>query len=159
MTMNNCKCEQIKLDINKDTNTLINESYDYYKALSSEEDIYFNNKIILFKNEIDVHTMKELGFEHIISMKNNIGLRIYEKNRMIYLPMIKIIFCDCLTNKSEDITIYRDRKDICIWCKKLNYLIVLTERENGYLLQTAYPIIYKNKLREVEKKANENGIY
>ena len=73
--------------------------------------------------------------------------------------MIKIIFCDCLTNKSEDITIYRDRKDICIWCKKLNYLIVLTERENGYLLQTAYPIIYKNKLREVEKKANENGIY
>ena len=80
MTMNNCKCEQIKLDINKDTNTLINESYDYYKALSSEEDIYFNNKIILFKNEIDVHTMKELGFEHIISMKNNIGLRNDQNN-------------------------------------------------------------------------------
>lgn len=157
--MNNCKCEQIKLDINKDTNTLINESYDYYKSLSSEEDIYFNNKIMLFKKEIDVHTMKELGFEHIISMKNNIGLRTYEKNRMIYLPIIKIIFCDCLPKKCENLAIYRDKKDICIWCKKLNYLIVLAEREKGYLLQTAYPIIYKNKLREVEKKANENGIY
>lgn len=129
--MNICKCEQSKLDINKDTNTLINESYDYYKILSSEKNIYFNNKTILFKNEIDVHTMKELGFEHIISMKNNIGLRTYEKNRMIYLPIIKIIFRDCLLNKCKDLAIYRDKKDICIWCKKLNYLIVLTEREKG----------------------------
>ena len=37
--------------------------------------------------------MKELGYEHIISMKNNMGLRIYEKNRIIYMPILeKILF-------------------------------------------------------------------
>lgn len=157
--MSNCNSEQNKLDISKDINTLIDESYNYYKELSTKENIYFNNKIILFKRELDVHTMKELGFEHIISMKDNIGLRIYEKNRMIYLPIIEPILRDCLSNKCEDLVTYKDKKDICIWCKRLNYLIVLAEREKGYLLQTAYPIIYKNKLREVERKANENGIH
>lgn len=41
----------------------------------------------------------------------------------------------------------------------MDYLIVITERKNGYLLQTAYPIIYNHKRKEVEKKANENGIF
>lgn len=157
--MNNCKYENELLDINDDINILINNAYDYYKNFSLKNDIYFNNKKVFFKTELDVHTMKELGFEHIISMKNNIGLRTYEKNRMIYIPLIKIIFHNCLSDKCNSITIYKDKGDICIWCKKLNYLIVLSERKKGYLLQTAYPIIYKNKLHDVERKANENGIY
>ncbi len=45
-----------------------------------------------------------------------------------------------------------------LFCKELNYLIVLADRKDKYLLQTAYPVIYENKRKEVERKANENGI-
>ena len=77
---------------------------------------------------------------------------------MIYVPLIEKIFNNCCDKECDNIRIYKDKKDICIWCKKINYLIIITKRKNGYLLQTAYPIIYKHKIKEIEKKANENGI-
>ena len=156
---NNCKYENLKLNINKDMHDLIDESYRVFSNTLLKNEIIFKGKKILLKTEKDLHTMKELGYEHIVSMKNDLGLRIYEKNRMVYIPLIEKIFNKCCDKQCSNIKIYKDKKDICIWCKKLNYLIVITERENGYLLQTAYPIIYNHKRQEVEKKANENGIF
>lgn len=155
----NCKYENLKLDSNKDTNVLIDESYQAYSNTLLKNEINFKGKKLLLKTEKDLHTMKELGYEHIVSMKNDLGLRIYEKNRMIYVPLIEKIFNHCCDKQCDSIRIYKDKKDICIWCKKMDYLIVITERKNGYLLQTAYPIIYNHKRKEVEKKANENGIF
>lgn len=156
---NNCKFESLKLDLNKDTKTLLDESYKSYINSLSKKELYFKGEKLLLKTEKDLHTMKELGFEHIISKKNSMGLRIYEKNRMIYVPIIEKIFNNCCENQCNYIKIYRDYKDICIWCQNLDYLIVLTKRNEGYLLQTAYPIIYDHKRKEVQKKANENGIF
>ncbi len=156
---NRCKFEDLKLDLNKDLNVLINESYQAYSNTLLNNEITFKNKKLILKTEKDLHTMKELGFEHIVSMKNNLGLRIYDKNRMIYMPIIEKIFNNCCYEQCSSIKIYKDKKDICIWCKRLAYLIILSERKNGYLLQTAYPIIYNHKRKEVERKANENGIY
>ena len=79
-------------------------------------------KKLLLKTEKDLHTMKELGYEHIVSMKNKLGLRIYEKNRMIYVPLIEKIINNCCDKQCDSIRIYKDRKDICIWCKKMDYL-------------------------------------
>ena len=155
----NCKYENLKLDLNKDTNVLIDESYQAYSNTLLKNEINFKGKKLLLKTEKDLHTMKELGYEHIVSMKNKLGLRIYEKNRMIYVLLIEKIFNNCCDKQCDSIRIYKDKKDICIWCKKMDYLIVITERKNGYLLQTAYPIIYNHKRKEVEKKANENGIF
>ena len=106
---------------------------------------------------MDLHNNRELGFEHIVSMKQK-GLRIYEPNRTLYVPLIKIILSECSKNKCNSISIYRDYKDVCVWCREHKYLIVLTPRKDGYLLNTAYPVIYSNKIREIEKKANENGL-
>ena len=36
-------------------------------------------------------------------------------------------------------------------------MIVLIPRKDGYLLNTAYPVIFPNKIREIEKKANDRG--
>ncbi len=157
--INKCEYENLKLDINKDTNALIEESYQIYNNTLLKSKITFKGKILLLKSEKDLHTMKEQGYEHIVSMKNNLGLRIYEKNRMIYIPLIEKIFNNCSDKQCNNLKIYKDKNDICIWCKKLDYLIVLSERKNGYLLQTAYPIIYNHKRKEVEQKANENGIF
>ena len=88
----NCKYENLKLDSNKDTNVLIDESYQAYSNTLLKNEINFKGKKLLLKTEKDLHTMKELGYEHIVSMKNDLGLRIYEKNRMIYVPLIEKIF-------------------------------------------------------------------
>ena len=77
----NCKYENLKLDLNKDTNVLIDESYQEYSNTLLKNEINFKGKKLLLKTEKDLHTMKELGYEHIVSMKNKLGLRIYEKKQ------------------------------------------------------------------------------
>lgn len=154
---NECKYSCTIIDSSKDTNTLIKDSYEAFCECMNA-DLQFMGQRILYKTEKDLHTMKELGFQHIISMKNNLGIRIYEPNRMIYVPLIKEILSDCSKKTCNHISIYRDNKDICIWCRKNKFLIVLTPRKDGYLLNTAYPVIYTNKINEIEKKANENGL-
>lgn len=157
--MNKCKFENLKLDETKNINTLINESYENFREMLTKDNLSFQNKKIIFKTEMDLHNNKELGFEHIVSMKNEMSMRLYDKNRMLYVPLIEKILQNCCNGQCNEIKIYKDKKDICIWCKKLDYLIVLSERKEGYLLQTAYPIIYEHKRNQVEKKANENGIF
>ena len=156
MTTNDCKYSDKLLNPQKSTKDLIQESYECFIECMRDETLTFNGKKILFKTEKDLHTMKELGFEHIVSMNNKIG-RIYEPNRMIYVPLIKKILSDCQNKTCSHISLYEDNGDICIWCRKNKFLIVLIPRENGYLLNTAYPVIYKRKLYDIEKKANENG--
>lgn len=154
---NECEYRSTILDSSKDTNTLIKESYAAFCNCMTS-DLQFNGQKVLYKTEKDLHTMKELGFQHIVSIKNNLGIRIYEPNRMLYVPLIKEILSNCIKNSCNHISIYKDYKDICVWCRKNKYLIVLTPRKDGYLLNTAYPVIYTNKINEIEKKANENGL-
>lgn len=155
--MNN-KCSHDNLIINgqQELNKLLEESYKAF-CDCKDSNLYFLGKKVLYKTEIDLHNNKELGFEHIVSMKIK-GLRVYEPNRTLYVPLIKVILSECSNNKCNQISIYKDHKDICVWCKKHKYLIVLTPRKDGYLLNTAYPVIYSNKIKEIEKKANENGL-
>lgn len=154
--MNEYIYEKSKLNESLDLKNLITIGYEIYNKIKNLK-IKIRGKNLFFKTELDVHTMKELGYEHIISMKNNMGLRIYEKNRIIYMPILEKILFSCI-NKCSSIKFFYDNKDICIWCPTQDYLIVLANRKNGYLLKTAYPIIYKHKREAIEKKANENGI-
>ena len=154
---NNCKYSNCILDSTKETNELIEESYKAFTECTTNHLSFMGSKII-YKTEKDLHTNKELGFEHIVSMKKKYGIRIYEKNRMVYVPLIKKILSDCSNKTCKHIVIYKDNSDICIWCRKNKFLIVLSPRENGYLLNTAYPVIYKRKIYTIEKKANENGL-
>ena len=153
---NNCKYKDLILTDKKGQNDLLEESYKSFCDCMNSN-ITFRGKSVWYKREMDLHNNKELGFEHIVSMKNN-GYRIYEKNRMLYVPLIKRILSNCSNVRCNNIVIYRDGKDICIWCRENKYLIVLNERKNGYLLNTAYPVIYENKIKEIERKANENGL-
>lgn len=154
----NCKFNHLILDSNKDTSSLLDESYvSFCECMNS--DLKFMGKKILFKTEKDLQVMKELGFQHIVSMTKKFGMRLYEPNRMIYVPLIRQIISDCSSSKKcPHIAIYKDNKDICIWCRNNKFLIVLTPRNKGYLLNTAYPVIYSHKINQIEKKINENGL-
>ena len=129
----NCKYESLKLDSNKDTNVLIDESYQAYSNTLLKNEINFKGKKILLKTEKDLHTMKELGYEHIVSMKNDLGLRIYEKNRMIYVPLIEKIFNHCCDKQCDSIRIYKDKKDICIWCREYRKSCVNRIKPSGMI--------------------------
>ena len=155
---NNCKFEKDLLDSSKAIDKLISESYEVFCECMNDNSLSFMGKKILYKTEKDLHSMKELGYLHIASMENQIKIRTYDKNRMIYMPLIKRILEDCSKKTCPNIAIYKDNKDICIWCRKNKFLIVLCPRENGYLLNTAYPVIYERKIYTIEKKANENGL-
>ena len=156
--INSCKYEDLLLDSNDDMNELIAKSYASFCDCMNSEELSFMNQKILYKKEKDLQYMKEFGYLHIASMENEMKIRIFDKSRMMYIPLIKNILADCSKKSCSNIAVYRDNKDICIWCRKNKYLIVLSPREKGYLLNTAYPVIYDRKIYTIEKKANENGL-
>ena len=84
----------LKLDYNKDTKSLIDESYAIFCEILNKNELMFKNKKVFFKTEMDLHNNRELGYEHIVSMKN-MNMRLYEKNIMIYLPIIEKILKHC----------------------------------------------------------------
>jgi len=154
----NCKYKGLLLNSNEDLKELIDKSYNCFFDCMNDN-TYFMGKKVLYKREKDLNFMKELGYLHIVTMENESKIRIFEKNRMIYVPFIKNILTDCCSEKKcNEIAIYKDNKDICIWCRKIKYLIVLSPRNNGILLKTAYPVIYDRKIHTIEKKINENDL-
>lgn len=160
LVMINCAHKNCKLDEKKNLKDLSDEAYKIFKEFLTDDTLVFRGKKILFKTEKDFFTFRELGFEHIVSMEDKkTRIRIYDKNRLIYLPFIKKIINNCCNGSCTDIKIFKDKADICIWCKSSDFVIILNKRENGFLLLTAYPVIYNHKRSSLEKKANENDSY
>lgn len=156
---NQCDVLKNKLDETKALNEVIDEAYVIFKKYIKDDTFVFKNKKVFFKTEIDKSSFREQGFEHIITKDfSKTAFRLYDKNRVVHLPIIEDLIKRCCLNNCCDIKIFKDKKDICIWCKNIDFLIILSERQNGYVLLTAYPVIYEHKRQSLEKKANENGL-
>ena len=159
ITSENCNILNKKLDESGNLNELIAEAYVIFEKYIKDDNFTFRNKKMFFKTEIDSLTFRKQGFEHIITKDfQKSRIRLYEKNRVAHLPLIEDIIKQCCCGNCTAIKIFKDKKDICVWCKKIDFLIVLSERQNGYVLLTAYPVIYEHKRKALEKKANENGL-
>ena len=134
----------------------------YLKELGNNDELFFKGLPVKVTRTLD-YNLRQQTFEHIIS--RDMKARLYDLNRMDKIPWIKHMLCCCEKSNCKNYSFINDRgKEYCIWCKKENYLIILELRIDPktkrpfYYLKTAYPIIYKDKLKQMYKKEqNENG--
>ncbi len=154
-----CDNQKSKLDETKPLNILIDEAYKIFKKYIDDDTLIFKNKKIFFNIKMNKYSFREQGFEHIITKDfGKTSIPLYDKNRVIHLPIIEKIIKQCCNNKCSELKVFKDKKDICIWCKRIDFLIILSERNNGYLLKTAYPVVYTHKRQSLKRKANENDL-
>ena len=153
-----------KLDINDVSHESVDKAYKIYKReISDNPEITFNHLPVKVTKQLD-YNLKEQTFEHIVS--RDMKARLYDLNRLDKIPWISYIIKCCNTNCPNCVVINDRKNDYIIWCKNENYIIVLERRTDKitckeyFYLKTAYPVIYKDKLMQLqkkEKKQNENG--
>lgn len=153
-----------KLEIVDVSSKSIDQAYKIYMSeIGNNDNLEFKGLPIKVTKTLD-YNLRQQTFEHIVS--RDMKARLYDANRANKIPWIKYILTNCMKTNCDKYTVINDRKnEFCIWCKKENFLIVLELRVDKktnkpfYYLKTAYPIIYKDKLYQMqkkEKKQNEN---
>lgn len=160
------KCNLLsKLDLNDVSKDSIDKAYNVYlKEIGNNDRLTFKGLPVKVTKTLD-YNLRQQTFEHIIS--RDMKARLYDPNRLNKIPWIKHIISYCNNENCSNYSFINDRgKEYCLWCKKENYLIILELRKDKktnkpfYYLKTAYPIIYCDKLKQMqkkEKKQNENG--
>ena len=154
-----------KLELNDVSKDSIDKAYNVYlKEIGNNDTLTFKGLPIKVTKTLD-YNLRQQTFEHIIS--RDMKARLYDPNRLNKIPWIKHILSYCNNENCSNYAFINDRgKEYCLWCKKENYLIILELRNDKktnkpfYYLKTAYPIIYSDKLKQMqkkEKKQNENG--
>lgn len=154
-----------KLDLNDVSKDSIDKAYNVYlKEIGNNDTLTFKGLPVKVTKTLD-YNLRQQTFEHIIS--RDMKARLYDPNRLNKIPWIKHIISYCNNENCGNYSFINDRgKEYCLWCKKENYLIILelrTDKKTNkpfYYLKTAYPIIYGDKLKQMqkkEKKQNENG--
>lgn len=153
-----------KLDINDVRTESVDRAYIIYKKeISNNTSLTFRSLPVKVSKQLD-YNLKEQTFEHIVS--RNMEARLYDSNRLNKIPWISHILLRCNTNCPNYVVINDRKKDYIIWCKNENFVIVLEQRmdkntrRDYFYLKTAYPVIYPDKLKQLQKKEkmqNENG--
>ena len=98
---------------------------------------------------------KERSFWHIISQGQDDSERKPDPDRCANLPRVKSLIED--DGNCSDYRLWvkwhdKTKKDrYYIWCKSIDYIVILEDRNSHYKLITAYNVM-PNKVREYEKE-------
>lgn len=143
-------------------NTYEDATYELFLQLYESISFYFEEKPVIMKHFPPTYTSRS-GFYHLTCENyNHTGneddrvpnLRRYERIKWPRI-IIENIQRDC-----PHLRVWKNKRhgktNILILCVELKYVIVLSERKEGYLLlTTAYPIEYEHTLAKMLKEYEE----
>lgn len=130
--------------------------YHEYKISFEDKQFYFNGKRIAHKR-YPLYKNKSGTFWHIVSSEEK-GERKFDIRRAewINFPAHILEYCQ---KECDDICIWfnkrKGKKRVLLWCKKIDYVVVLDERKDYYIFWTAYPVLYGHARRRLEKEYKE----
>ncbi|OQB54107.1 MAG: hypothetical protein BWX97_00083 [Firmicutes bacterium ADurb.Bin146] len=135
------------------------EFYNYIYKLYLDDffnnTVYFDNKPIKTFTDLN-YDLKQESFEHITTKGSND--RLYNESRSQRILWVKAILESKICRVCKDYAIWpeKDRNKIryVIWCKTVDFVVIIEQRDNYYQLISAYCVIYPNKRDDLEKKYN-----
>jgi DNA-binding transcriptional MerR regulator len=138
---------------NNDWDTFLEDLYKIYL-----NDFY--NIVVKYKN-LPVKTFtaldyngKQQTFNHITTKGSN--HRLYNQLRCERIRWIKALIENDNCRKCNHFASWPEKEKnkirILIWCRKVDFLVVLEQRKDYYNLITAYKVIYDKKRNELIKK-------
>ena len=131
-----------------------------------DRDIYFRGKIVLVREKNDPRGVY-CSFEHVSCETKTINkekIAVYEKERCARIPWIKTILemVQCEQCGDDVFKIWdepsrdnRKKTDTVIWCTFTNYMIVLANEKNAFVIRSAYCVLYPNKINELNANYNK----
>lgn len=136
-------------------------TYKIFLTLYENNSLFYEGKNVLMKHYPPEYNPRS-GFYHLTcenySHTNNENDRVPNLKRYERIKWPKIII-DNLKKECPYLYIWKNvrygKKNILIMCLELEYIIVLSERNDYLLLTTAYPIEYEHTLRKLIKEYNE----
>jgi len=147
-----------KDDTYNDYNEYENEVYKIFQEtleikLETNQFFYKNKKIQ--HKRIPIINGKSGTFWHITSSGKTEETKLPDYNRYEVIAWPGYILTNCIENCKELLIWENKRKcktRVLIWCKMIDYLIILEERESYYLFWTAYPITYEHTRRKLQRE-------
>ena len=149
--------ELIKLNqYNGDWKEYEEKLYSVFKEAFIDNTQYFLGKPIgIFTDKM--YNNKEKTFWHVISegpseFERNPELRRCERVGWIN-TIVNLIYC----NNCEEIYKWKYRHSnkkfrYKIWCRKTNFIVILEERKNTFMLMTAYIVKYNHTKEKLERE-------
>ena len=121
--------------------------------------MYFRGKEVHTKND-QSYNLRDATFEHITNSQNATKDPDYNWRRAKRFHWIPIILD--LVNKNlccDQIRVFQEspisrENDWLIWCSKIDYLIILETRNDKFIINTAFCVLYPYK----KDKLNHNWI-
>ncbi len=131
--------------------------YSQYEETYENKKFYYNGKPI-YQKKIPLFKQKSCTFWHIISSGNKEDNRTPDLRRYERIRWPGFILEHCIS-KCNNILVWENKRGgktrTLLWCKDINYLVVLDKRKGYYLFWTAYPLTYKNMERKLQKEYEE----
>lgn len=131
--------------------------YASYKDTFENHKFYMNGKPINHKKH-PLYKGKPGTFWHIISNgpdedKRTPNLRRYER---IAWPAFILDYCK---NNCSNILIWKNNRKgksrIVLWCREIDYVVILDERADFFIFWTAYPVSYRHTREKLLKEYQE----
>lgn len=155
--MANCKLDiQIIEKGSSSWEEYLQKLYASYRSEIFEKPLFYKGEKIIFNTDLN-YNLRHETFEHITT-KGSVN-RLYNQSRCEKMLWI----CALLAGKCQGCYGYYDFEDLeykgrhkrfIIWCKPEQYVIILEKMNGGYMLISAYCVVYKDKVDDLHRKLN-----
>ncbi len=147
----------IELDsYNGDYSLYENAVYNAYQTTYGSLQFSFNG-LPIHQKKMPLYKGKPCTFWHIISTGNDEANRIPDLRRYERICWPGFILSHCL-EYCNNLLVWETRRKskirTILWCKDINYVVVLDKRKDFYLFWTAYPVSYKRKEYTLQAEYN-----
>ncbi len=131
--------------------------YNIYKETFEKQKFYWNDKTIEHKKH-PVFKDKPGTFWHIVSTGDDEENRIPDLRRYERVAWPAYILSHCKQNCTNLLMWKNKRKGksrIILWCRDIDYVVILDERKDFCIFWTAYPVTYRHTKNKLLKEYEE----
>ena len=131
--------------------------YKVFEDTFADKQYYFRGKRIAHK-KIPIFKDKSGTFWHIVSSGEIEDERIPDFRRYERIAWPGYILDYCSENCDKILVWENNRKGkkrILLWCKEIDYIVILDSRTDFYIFWTAYPINQGHTKRKLQKEYDE----
>lgn len=138
-----------------------NDLYNNFNGLYNNADLFYMEQPVKMKHYPPEYDIKS-GFYHLIY--ENYDDNKTEENRVPNLERckrlhwIRVIIEECSVAPCKNLLVWKNKRNgkinVLLYCIDLDYLVVLSERKNYYLLTTAYPVNTSHRRDSLQKEYN-----
>jgi hypothetical protein len=131
--------------------------YNVYQESFESKQFFYNGKRIAHKR-YPMYKGKSGTFWHIISSGEAEADRLPDLRRYERVSWAAFILGYCCDNCDKILEWRNERKGkkrVLLWCRDIDYVVILDDRDEYYIFWTAYPVTYGHTRKKLYREYSE----